>query len=141
MDWRLGFNAMFYFFFSFMQSTVAVHEQKRGIRIALGIGIVFLFAEVHLIKAVEKAAFRGVLMDTNIEMIMKLFPTHYCAFEMIQVFRILYMLVFNICCLTSLVYSENEGETNIEYAKRIQENSQKISLAMKNIYSKQKGDY
>jgi len=59
VDWRLGFNIGFYFYFAFMQATLATHEQKRGIRIGLGIGIVFLFAEVHMIKAVEFAGLKG----------------------------------------------------------------------------------
>jgi len=55
-------------------------------------------------------------MDLNIEKIMEIFPPHYCAFEIIRVFRIFYMLIFNICCLVTLVYTENEGQINIDYA-------------------------
>ena len=75
----------------------------------MGIGIVFCFMEVNLIKSIERSGLRGMPMDQNVKQVMALFPSTYCAFEMVNVLRIFYMLLFNISCLISIVFIENEG--------------------------------
>lgn len=71
---------------------------------------------------------------------MGLFPSTYCAFEMVNVLRIFYMLLFNISCLVAIVFIENEGLRNIEYAKEIKKNGEQIALQLKTLYKKQTGD-
>ena len=49
IDWRLGFTIIFYMLFAFTQSILANKEQKPGIRVAMGLGIMFCIDEVQLI--------------------------------------------------------------------------------------------
>ena len=46
IDWRLGFTILFYMGFAFTQSILGSKEQKPGIRIAMGLGIMFCIDEI-----------------------------------------------------------------------------------------------
>ena len=49
IDWRLGFTILFYVLFAFTQSVLAPKEQKPGIRIAMGLGIMFCIDEIMIL--------------------------------------------------------------------------------------------
>lgn len=46
IDWRLGFTIIFYIMFAFTQSVLANKEQKPGIRVGMGLGIMFCIDEI-----------------------------------------------------------------------------------------------
>ena len=50
IDWRLGFTIIFYVLFAFTQSVLASKEQKPGIRLAMGLGIMFCIDEIMVIQ-------------------------------------------------------------------------------------------
>ena len=49
IDWRLGFTIVFYVMFAFTQSVLGSKEQKPGIRIGMGLGIMFCIDEIMIL--------------------------------------------------------------------------------------------
>lgn len=48
-DWRLGFTVLFYVIFAFIHASLATVQQKPGLRVGMGLGIMFCVTEVRLL--------------------------------------------------------------------------------------------
>jgi hypothetical protein len=48
-DWRLCFTVAFYMLFAFVQGSLAPIEQKPGLRLSMGLGIIFCITEVQIL--------------------------------------------------------------------------------------------
>ena len=51
-DWKIGFTVGFYFLFSIVHGTMASVEQKPGLRVAMGMGIIFCITEIRMLTDV-----------------------------------------------------------------------------------------
>ena len=51
-DWRLFLTVGFYMLFAFIQGSLATVEQKPGLRLSMGLGIIFCIQEVQMLQDV-----------------------------------------------------------------------------------------
>jgi len=51
-DWRIGFSPCFFIMFAFIHGALGSVEQKPGLRLSMGLGIVFCMTEVRLLSDV-----------------------------------------------------------------------------------------
>lgn len=66
IDWRLGFTIIFYVLFAFTQSSLASKEQKPGIRVAMGLGIMFCIDEIMVLQDVSAFIKEGQKSDPSV---------------------------------------------------------------------------
>lgn len=52
-DWRLTFTVLFYMLFAFVHGAVASVEQKPGLRVSMGLGIIFCITEVQILQDIK----------------------------------------------------------------------------------------
>ena len=118
-DWRLGFTVAFYIVFAFVQGTLASVEQKPGLRIGTGVGIMFCMTEVQLLQEWKSNLLQGTQLNPGIETIMGVFPATYCAFEIITMLRIVFFWLFNIVCSNSLCFEQDENKLKTYYGAKL----------------------
>ena len=113
IDWRMGFTICFYLLYAFVSATLASVEQKPGVRIAMGLGIMFCIDEILIGQDISALIKEGMKSDPNIQRLLSFFPKTYATFEVIVLLRIFYFLCFNIICSISLVYVIDEAKERV----------------------------
>ena len=84
-DWRIVFSPIFYILLAFVHGTLGSVEQKPGLRLAMGLGIISCMTEVQLLTAVAQQIDNGFAMEEKLKQYMDFFPAIWCTFEIIQV--------------------------------------------------------
>ena len=62
-DWRIGFSPCFYVLFAFLHGTLGSVEQKPGLRLTMGLGIMLCMTEVRLLSDVASQIEFGYAAD------------------------------------------------------------------------------
>ena len=139
IDWRLGFTIIFYILFAFTNSILANKEQKPGIRVAMGLGIMFCIDEIQLIQDVSAFIKEGQKSDASVQRILSLFPSSYCTFEVVTVARLGYFLLFNLVCAISITYVLNDDKERIAKSEEMRNNQKELTKVIEKIYHEVEG--
>lgn len=126
-DWRILMTIGFFLMFAFMQATLASVEQKPGLRISMGLGIVICISEVQILMDVGAQIIDGQKSDPKVETMLGFFPSQYCVFEIITLMRLFYFTAFSLICAWSLTYNQDEEKLKVELVEKIQENSKLLT--------------
>lgn len=62
-DWRLCFTVGFYCLFAFVQGSLSSVEQKPGLRLSMGLGIIFCISEVQILQDCQSQILEGASAD------------------------------------------------------------------------------
>lgn len=135
-DWRIGFSICFYVLLAFIHGTLGSVEQKPGLRLSMGLGIVFCMTEVRLLSDVASQIDFGFAPDPKLAQLMGVFPPNWCTFEIIQVMRIVYFFAFSCICAFSVVFVEDEIKVKLEKSLEVVRNMGFIRLKCYRIYEK-----
>jgi len=74
----------------------------------MGLAIIFCSMEIQYLQSLKGNIQEGTPYNENIKTIVNLFPSNYCAFELILFVRLLYFLLFNLICLVSIELIETD---------------------------------
>ena len=127
IDWRMGFTICFYILYAFVSATLASVEQKPGVRIAMGLGIMFCIDEILIGQDISALIKEGMKSDPNIQRLLSFFPKTYATFEVIILLRIFYFLCFNVISSFSLVYIIDEAKERIKLGEAMKANQLKLT--------------
>ena len=136
IDWRLGFTILFYMLFAFTQSVLASVEQKPGLRMAMGLGIMFCIDEVMILQDVSAFIKEGMKSDPSVQRVLSIFPQSYCTFEIVMLSRFLYFLLFNLICSVSITYVINESKERIRLGALMEKQMSRLTALTLMIYEK-----
>lgn len=50
-DWKMGFSICFYIIFAFIHAALASVEQKPGLRVGMGVGVMFCANEIQILSS------------------------------------------------------------------------------------------
>ena len=139
IDWRMGFTVCFYILYAFVSATLASVEQKPGVRIAMGLGIMFCIDEILIGQDISALIKEGMKSDPNIQRLLSFFPKTYATFEVIILLRIFYFLCFNIISSFSLVYVIDEAKERIKFGEEMKANQFKLTELTKQILDASRG--
>ena len=118
----MGFTICFYILYAFVSATLASVEQKPGVRIAMGLGIMFCIDEILIGQDISALIKEGMKSDLNIQRLLSFFPKTYATFEVIILLRIFYFLCFNVISSFSLVYIIDEAKERIKMGEEMKVN-------------------
>jgi hypothetical protein len=104
----------FYLMCAFCQSVLATQEQKPGLRMSMGLGIMFCLGEIQILRNVQTSA-----ADHRVAQILSYFPANYCAFEVIQLFRMTFFMLFNVINAYSYCFINDVMKEKQYYSFRI----------------------
>ena len=107
-DWRIGFSPCFFIMFAFIHGAMGSVEQKPGLRLSMGLGIVICMTEVRLLSDVAAQIEQGFAGDPQLAQLMLLFPSSWCTFETIQILRMIYFFCFECVCAFSIIFVADE---------------------------------
>jgi len=91
-------------------------EQKPGLRLAMGLGIIFCMTEVRMLTDVQSQIEQGFQPDAKIAKLLQLFPKSWCTFEQIILLRTFYFYLFNCICSWSILFIEDEMALKVQYS-------------------------
>ena len=122
IDWRMGFTICFYVLYAFISATLASVEMKPGIRLSMGLGIMFCIDEILIGQDISALIKDGMQSNPNIQQILSFFPKSYATFEVVILIRIFYFLCFNIISSASLVYVVDEAKARTQKTEEMRKN-------------------
>ena len=106
-----------------LSGALATEQHAQGLSFSRAVSIVFLLNELEQLvyfqdkletlggKANEMGESSASIKNTRIEFIHSLFKSSYCTFELIELQRICFFLIFNVsCALSSLTYEGKKKE-------------------------------
>ena len=120
---------------SFIQGTLSSVEQKKGLRLSMGVGIMFCLTEVQILQDVKAQIWDGAKPDARIKHLLALFPDTWCAFESIIILRIVFFVIFNVINAHSLCYVITDNKLKLNRAIRIQKKQREINLSLQELYN------
>ena len=139
IDWRMGFTICFYVLYAFISATLASVEMKPGIRLSMGLGIMFCIDEILIGQDISALIKDGMQSNPNIQQLLSFFPKNYATFEVVILIRIFYFLCFNIISSASLVYVVDEAKARSAKALEMRKNQVKLTELTNNICEAAKG--
>lgn len=135
----MGFTICFYLLYAFVSATLASVEQKPGVRIAMGLGIMFCIDEILIGQDMSSLIKEGQKSDPNIQKLLSFFPKTYATFEVIVLLRLFYFFAFNVICSFSLVYVIDEAKERVKKGNEMKLNQIKLTELTQNIVNVSKG--
>jgi len=135
MDWRLGFTVAFYVLFAFVHGSLTSQSMKPGLRVGMGLGIMFCMSEVQLLQDVQATILDGQVPNKSIATLLSIFPSTYCAFEVIVLLRTTFFLFFGVICANSLCFEIDESTLRIYYGNKLVSQQKSITNFLQAIYN------
>ena len=123
-------TVVFYLMFAFVQGVLSSKEQKPGLRVSMGLGIIFCITEVQMLQDVKAVIIDGKPADPRLTQLSRIFPKSYCTFEQVMMLRILFFLVFGLINSFSLCFVVSEYDQQRVLIRRVNKRQRKISLLL-----------
>lgn len=134
IDWRLGFTLIFYLGVAYTNSVLANVEQKPGLRVAMGLGIIFCIDEIMVLQDISAYIKEGQKSDASLQRMIQMFPRSYCTFELIMLARIVYFLLFNVICSISITYVQDDNKLRVVQSEIMRRYQKQLTILSELIY-------
>lgn len=122
---RIAQQFLFYLVWTLLSGALATEAHAKGLSFSRAVSIVFLLNELEQLvyfqdkletlggKSNDMGESSASIRNPRIDFIQGLFSSSYCTFELIELQRIVFFLIFNLSCSISAVFYEGKSQEEL----------------------------